>query len=90
MVCKVLYYNKHTHILVVDYEGVRIQFTAMKYGGEKYVDIEQDGNKFSVSTEVTKKTSRSSNRKNKRDEDNIQPKQPISIITEENVVASVD
>ena len=34
MLCKVLYYNKPTHTLVVDYTGTRVQFPVKKYNGK--------------------------------------------------------
>lgn len=92
MICKVLYYNKHTHTLIIDYDGTRVQFSTTKYNGERYVDIEKAKNKFSISTGTAKKVSRlgNSNKRIKKDEDNIQLDQPIFPLEEADIVDPVD
>ena len=91
MLCKVLYYNKFTHILVVDYEGKRVQFSTSKYKGGQYVDIEKSGNGYCIPTGTAKKVSRQSNKKVKKEEDAIQQEQPIADFTiSDNSMAIVD
>lgn len=78
MLCKVLYYNKFTHILVVDYDGKRVQFSAPKYEDEQYINIEKNGNGYCISNGTAKKVSRQSTKKVKKEEDTIQLEQPIT------------
>lgn len=89
MLCKVLYYNKPTHTLVVDYTGTRVQFPVKKYNGEKYVDIGKKGSSYSILTWADKRNLRL-NKKIKQEEDIIKSEQPDNKVSEEDQITAVD
>lgn len=69
MQSKVCYYNEFTHIIVVDYKGVRIQFTTDDYNkGDKTVNVLRNERGYFISNESAKKVIRNNTKRQKKEE----------------------
>ena len=62
MICKVINYNKYSHVLVVDYAGIRVQFVTNQYKGDKQVNVVNDGNRYRISSGTATKYTRTNRR----------------------------
>ena len=68
MLCKVYYYNDATHVIVVDYNGIRIQFVTFDYKGGAMVNVQHGEKGYFIVNEVAKKVTRTPTKKVKKEQ----------------------
>lgn len=68
MQSKVCYYNEFTHIIVVNYKGIRIQFMTNDYKGEQTVNVLRNEKGYFISNESAKKVIRNNTKRQKKEE----------------------
>ena len=68
---KVCYYNEFTHIIVVNYKGIRIQFMTNDYKGEQTVNVLRNEKGYFISNESAKKVVRNNTKKGKKEQSDI-------------------
>lgn len=62
MLCNVLLYNDPTQIIVVDYNGTRVQFKTQNYKGGNTVNVLRNNKGYYIATESAKKVSHQAKR----------------------------
>lgn len=71
MQSKVCYYNEFTHIIVVNYKGIRIQFMTNDYKGEQTVNVLCSEKGYFISNGSAKKVVRNNTKKGKKEQSDI-------------------
>lgn len=71
MQSKVCYYNEFTHIIVVNYKGIRIQFMTNDYKGEQTVNVLRSEKGYFISNGSAKKVVRNNTKKGKKEQSDI-------------------
>ena len=71
MQSKVCYYNEFTHIIVVNYKGIRIQFMTNDYKGEQTVNVLRSEKGYFISNGSAKKVVRNKTKKGKKEQSDI-------------------
>lgn len=71
MQSKVCYYNEFTHIIVVNYKGIRIQFMTNDYKGEQTVNVLRSEKGYFISNGSAKKVVRTNTKKGKKEQSDI-------------------
>lgn len=71
MQSKVCYYNEFTHIIVVNYKGIRIQFMTNDYKGEQTENVLRSEKGYFISNGSAKKVVRNNTKKGKKEQSDI-------------------
>ena len=71
MQSKLCYYNEFTHIIVVNYKGIRIQFMTNDYKGEQTVNVLRSEKGYFISNGSAKKVVRNNTKKGKKEQSDI-------------------
>ena len=71
MQSKVCYYNEFTHIIVVNYKVIRIQFVTNDYKGEQTVNVLRSEKGYFISNGSAKKVVRNNTKKGKKEQSDI-------------------